>query len=75
MWTLDTAVPPLHQAPQPPQGIPLTNRVAGYADILLSQGWSDFNALWGFDPRLVASRAKFGDGTVGDDRESRYEGC
>jgi UDP:flavonoid glycosyltransferase YjiC (YdhE family) len=35
------------QAPHLPRGIPLTHRPAGYADILLSQGWSDRAALWG----------------------------
>jgi UDP:flavonoid glycosyltransferase YjiC (YdhE family) len=32
---------PFVQAPHLPQGIPLAHRAAGYADILLSQGWSD----------------------------------
>ena len=35
------------QAPHLPKGIPLDHRAAGYADILLSQGWSDVSALWG----------------------------
>ena len=35
------------QAPHLPQGIPLPHRPTGYADILLSQGWSDRSALWG----------------------------
>jgi UDP:flavonoid glycosyltransferase YjiC (YdhE family) len=35
------------QAPCLPQGIPLAHRATGYADILLSQGWSDRTALWG----------------------------
>jgi UDP:flavonoid glycosyltransferase YjiC (YdhE family) len=35
------------QAPYLPSGIPLPHRASGYADILLSQGWSDEAALWG----------------------------
>jgi UDP:flavonoid glycosyltransferase YjiC (YdhE family) len=35
------------QAPHLPQGIPLAHRATGYADILLSQGWSDRSTLWG----------------------------
>jgi UDP:flavonoid glycosyltransferase YjiC (YdhE family) len=35
------------QAPHLPTGIPLAHRATGYADILLSQGWSDRSALWG----------------------------
>ena len=35
------------QAPHLPQGIPLPHRATGYADVLLSQGWSDRVALWG----------------------------
>jgi len=35
------------QAPHLPQGIPLGHRATGYADILLSQGWSDSSTLWG----------------------------
>jgi UDP:flavonoid glycosyltransferase YjiC (YdhE family) len=35
------------QAPHLPQGIPLQHGATGYADILLSQGWSDRSALWG----------------------------
>jgi UDP:flavonoid glycosyltransferase YjiC (YdhE family) len=38
---------PFIQAPHLPKGIPLRNRATGYADILLSQGWSDKSALWG----------------------------
>jgi UDP:flavonoid glycosyltransferase YjiC (YdhE family) len=38
---------PFVQAPHLPQGIPLAHRATGYADILLSQGWSDRSALWG----------------------------
>ncbi|HWW04225.1 glycosyltransferase [Collimonas sp.] len=34
-------------APYFPQGIALGRQPSGYADILLSQGWSDRNALWG----------------------------
>lgn len=34
-------------APYLPQGIALNERATGYADILLSQGWSDKSALWG----------------------------
>jgi UDP:flavonoid glycosyltransferase YjiC (YdhE family) len=34
-------------APHLPQGIPPAHRPTGYADILLSQGWADSNALWG----------------------------
>jgi UDP:flavonoid glycosyltransferase YjiC (YdhE family) len=35
------------QAPHLPKGIALAHRAAGYADILLSQGWSDTSVLWG----------------------------
>jgi UDP:flavonoid glycosyltransferase YjiC (YdhE family) len=35
------------QAPHLPQGIPLGHRATGYADILLTQGWSDTPTLWG----------------------------
>lgn len=35
------------QAPHLPNGIALGHRATGYADILLSQGWSDPSALWG----------------------------
>jgi predicted glycosyltransferase len=35
------------QAPHLPSGIPLMQRASGYADILLSQGWSNQSALWG----------------------------
>ncbi len=38
---------PFVQAPHLPKGIPLDHRASGYADILLSQGWSDPAALWG----------------------------
>jgi UDP:flavonoid glycosyltransferase YjiC (YdhE family) len=38
---------PFVQAPHLPRGIPLDHRAAGYADILLSQGWSERSALWG----------------------------
>jgi hypothetical protein len=38
---------PFVQAPHLPKGIPLAHRATGYADILLSQGWSDQSALWG----------------------------
>lgn len=38
---------PFVQAPHLPNGIALDHRAAGYADILLSQGWSDRSALWG----------------------------
>jgi UDP:flavonoid glycosyltransferase YjiC (YdhE family) len=38
---------PFVQAPHLPKGIPLSHRATGYADILLSQGWSDKTALWG----------------------------
>lgn len=38
---------PFVQAPHLPKGIPLLHRATGYADILLSQGWSDASALWG----------------------------
>jgi UDP:flavonoid glycosyltransferase YjiC (YdhE family) len=38
---------PFVQAPHLPQGISLAHRATGYADILLSQGWSDQSALWG----------------------------
>jgi len=38
---------PFVQAPHLPKGIPLSHRATGYADILLSQGWSDRSALWG----------------------------
>src|ERR1700704_2393369 len=35
------------QAPHLPAGTPLSYRPASYADILLSQGWSDPSTLWG----------------------------
>lgn len=35
------------QAPHLPQGLALAARPSGYADILLSQGWSDRQILWG----------------------------
>lgn len=38
---------PFIQAPHLPRGLPLAERASGYADILLSQGWSDSNVLWG----------------------------
>jgi len=38
---------PFIQAPHLPKGIALPHRPSGYADILLSQGWSDRSALWG----------------------------
>ena len=38
---------PFIQAPHLPNGIPLSQRASGYADILLSQGWSDVSTLWG----------------------------
>ncbi|HLH29689.1 MAG TPA: hypothetical protein VKY31_00700, partial [Terriglobia bacterium] len=38
---------PFVQAPHLPSGIPLSHRASGYADILLSQGWSDVSTLWG----------------------------
>jgi UDP:flavonoid glycosyltransferase YjiC (YdhE family) len=38
---------PFVQAPHLPNGIPLAHRPSGYADILLSQGWSSRSALWG----------------------------
>lgn len=38
---------PFVQAPYLPKGIPLAHRPTGYADILLSQGWSDSAALRG----------------------------
>jgi len=38
---------PFVQAPYLPQGIALAHRATGYADILLSQGWSDRSTLWG----------------------------
>ncbi len=38
---------PFVQAPHLPKGIPLDHRPSGYADILLSQGWSDSVSLWG----------------------------
>jgi UDP:flavonoid glycosyltransferase YjiC (YdhE family) len=44
---LGPAAIPFVQAPHLPQGIPLAHRATGYADILLSQGWSDRLALWG----------------------------
>jgi hypothetical protein len=37
---------PFIQAPHLPKGIPLEHRATGYADILMSQGWSDQSALW-----------------------------
>jgi UDP:flavonoid glycosyltransferase YjiC (YdhE family) len=38
---------PFVQAPHLPKGFPLAHRAAGYADILLSQGWSDSGVLCG----------------------------
>lgn len=38
---------PFVQAPHLPHGLPLPGRASGYADILLSQGWSDAQVLWG----------------------------
>jgi UDP:flavonoid glycosyltransferase YjiC (YdhE family) len=38
---------PFVQAPHLPRGMPLPDRASGYADILLSQGWSDPQVLWG----------------------------
>jgi UDP:flavonoid glycosyltransferase YjiC (YdhE family) len=38
---------PFVQAPYLPTGVALAHRPASYADILLSQGWSDRRALWG----------------------------
>lgn len=38
---------PFVQAPHLPHGLPLPERASGYADILLSQGWSDAQVLWG----------------------------
>jgi UDP:flavonoid glycosyltransferase YjiC (YdhE family) len=38
---------PFVQAPHLPQGLPLAHRPSGYADILLSQGWSSRPALHG----------------------------
>jgi len=38
---------PFVQAPHLAQGLPLPERASGYADILLSQGWSDPQTLWG----------------------------
>jgi UDP:flavonoid glycosyltransferase YjiC (YdhE family) len=38
---------PFIQAPHLPHGLPLPDRASGYADILLSQGWSDPQVLWG----------------------------
>jgi hypothetical protein len=38
---------PLIQAPHLLHGNPLQHRPTGYADILLSQGWSDPSGLWG----------------------------
>jgi UDP:flavonoid glycosyltransferase YjiC (YdhE family) len=35
------------QAPHLAAGLPLPERASGYADILLSQGWSDRQVLWG----------------------------
>lgn len=35
------------QAPHLPQALALPERAGGYADLLLSQGWSDPNLLWG----------------------------
>jgi UDP:flavonoid glycosyltransferase YjiC (YdhE family) len=35
------------QAPCLPKGLALEHRPTGYADVLLSQGWSDSAALWG----------------------------
>src|SRR3981081_2932003 len=44
---------PFVQAPHLPKGIPLAHRATGYADILLSQGWSDRSALWGLTQAWV----------------------
>jgi UDP:flavonoid glycosyltransferase YjiC (YdhE family) len=55
---------PFVQAPFHTQGIRLPHRLAGYADILLTQGWADRSALWGlvhswlnlfelFEPHMV----------------------
>lgn len=38
---------PFVQAPHLARGLPLPERASGYADILLSQGWSDGQVLWG----------------------------
>ncbi len=38
---------PFVQAPHLPKGMPLPHRPSGYADILLSQGWSDAPTLQG----------------------------
>lgn len=38
---------PFIQAPHLAKGLPLEHRAAGYADILLSQGWSDSGVLCG----------------------------
>ncbi len=38
---------PFVPAPHLPQGLKLPQRPAGYADILLSQGWGDPTVLWG----------------------------
>jgi len=43
---------PFVQAPHLPKGIALAHRATGYADILLSQGWSDPSA----PPRSAHSR-------------------
>jgi UDP:flavonoid glycosyltransferase YjiC (YdhE family) len=44
---LGSAGIPFVQASHLPQPLPLRQRPSGYADILLSQGWSDVNVLWG----------------------------
>lgn len=38
---------PFVQAPHLPRGMALSHRPAGFADILLSQGWGDRATLWG----------------------------
>jgi UDP:flavonoid glycosyltransferase YjiC (YdhE family) len=38
---------PFVQAPHLPQGLGLMEQASGYADLLLSQGWSDPQILWG----------------------------
>ena len=38
---------PFVQAPHLPQGLSLPERASGYADLLLSEGWSDPQILWG----------------------------
>lgn len=46
-FVLGPAGIPFILAPHLPKGIPLAHRASGYADILLSLGWSDRSALWG----------------------------